>query len=363
MPRLVALSALAFVPLVAVAVALAQPAPPPPEPSPTPRLNPQDRARRSKVIAKVGTASITIGMVEDEVNAQSPFLRARYQEPEKLQEFVNNMIRFELLAIEAARRELDRDTATVQVVKQHAVQQLMRTQFDERITPQSVPAADVRAYFTEHPQEFNRPEMVRASHILVQSREDAASVLVQARDVDARGFRELARDRSIDNETKLRGGDLRYFMRDGHGPNPQDAAVDSALVRAAFALRDVGDVVTAPVQVGEQWSIVKLTGRRPADHQAFEVAEQSIRLRLWRERRQQAVEDFVTELRQRYNPVVHEERMAPIHLEVPAPGANPHSSDEHGSPRPSPPTLPMIPGMPTRPLPQLPPPAPPNPSQ
>jgi peptidyl-prolyl cis-trans isomerase C len=306
----------------------------PTRPPPTPPRTPGDEARRARVIARAGDLSITVGQVEDGINQQSPFLRVRYRDPEKVREFVDNMIRFELMAQEAERRGMGRDATVLRTVKQNAVQTLIRREIDERITLESIPEADVAAYFAAHPDEFNRPEMRRASHILVATREEAERLAAQARDGDVRTFRELAREHSLDQETKLRGGDLRYFTREPQ-PGASDPAVDPAIVAAAFALREVGDV-SAPVQVGDKWSVVKLTGLRPAETRTLADATPSIRMRLWRERRQKALDDFVAELQRRYRPEVHPERVDPIRLDpVPPggdlpgfPGADPH--DEQG---------------------------------
>ncbi len=317
-----------------VAVALAQPATEPPQQAqeqPAEELSPEDQARRAKVVAKVGEVEITIGDVEDQIGQQSPFLRARYREPEKLRELVQNMVRFELLAREAQKQGYGTNESVVRSVKQNSVQTLIRREFDERITPESIPDAEVREYYESHQAEFHRDEMVRASHILVADRAAADRLLSELAEADARAFRQAAREHSVDTETKLRGGDLRYFTRQGQGPNARDAAVDSAIVEAAFGLREVGDTVAEPVRVGERWSIVKLTGRRPAEHRTIEEADQGIRLRLWRQRRQDGIERFVTELRERYRPEIHEDRMRPIRLD-PAPEQARAGGDPHGEP-------------------------------
>lgn len=314
---------------VVVGAAIAQPPPRDAGPAQPRQLTPEDQARRAKVIAKVNDITITVGEVEDSINQQSPFLRARYRDPQVLREFVQNMIRFELMAREAERKGYGRDEAVVRSQKQNAVQQLIRREFDERITVETVPMDDVRAYYEAHPEEFSRPEMVRASHILLASEEEARQVLEKARGADARAFRSLAREHSIDTETKLRGGDLRYFTREGRALNTTDEPVDPALVAAAFELREVNDVSRAPVRVGEHWSIVMLTGRRPAENRPLDDAAQGIRLRLWRERRQQAIEDFVAGLRRRHPPEVHEDRMSAIHLD-PAPEGGGHEGFPEG---------------------------------
>lgn len=329
-----------FVSSLACAIALvafAQEDPPeqPPPQQPPREYSPEDIARRAKVIARVGEAQITIGEVEDAINEQSPFLRARYRDPAALREFVDGLIRFELLAREADRQNADDDPEVQRVVKQNAVQQLIRRDFDEQITPDSIPEADVRAYYEAHPEEFNRDELRRAAHIQVASREEAVQLLPRVQAADAREFRIIAREESVDPETRLRGGDLRYFDREGRPRNTRDPQLDEALARAAFALAEVGDVSPEPIQVGERWSIVKLTGHRPAEHRPFEAAAPTIRLRLWRERRQSRLEEFVERLREQARVEVHYDRLRPIRLDPPA--REDEEEEEHGAPTQMPP--------------------------
>ena len=289
-------------------------------------LSPEDRARRSKVVARIGDARITVGDVEDAVNQQSPFLRVRYREPEQLRSFVDSLVRFELLARQAERDGYGDDPEVQRVVKQNAVQHLIRHDFDERITVEDVPADDVQEYYQSHQDEFTREEMRRASHIAVRTRAEAVRLIREARTADARAFRALVREHSQDPETRLRGGDLRYFTRSGTSPNARDPRVDEALTAAAFALNEVGDVAAEPVAVGDRFSVVKLTGRRPAEHRTLEQAAPTIRLRLWRAHRQRALEEFVTQLRERAGVRANYELLRPIQLDPP-PRA---SGDPHG---------------------------------
>lgn len=311
------LSALISAGLGAAALAQEDEGDPVAPPTPAVELSPEDRARRAKVVAEVGEARITVGDVEDAVNQQSPFLRVRYRDPAKLREMVDSMVRFELLARAAERADMDEDPEVRRVAKQNAVQQLIRRDFDERITPESIPAADVQAFYEAHPEEFSREELRRAAHIQVATRADAERLMTRVREADARGFRDLAREHSLDPETRLRGGDLRYFDREGHSRTPSDPAIAEPLARAAFALAESGDV-SEPIQVGERWSIVKLTGSRPAEHRSLEEASPTIRLRLWRERRQGSLEELVTRLRREGNVEPSYDLLRMIRLDPPA---------------------------------------------
>ncbi len=319
MLRLSLLSGLTALLSVVAFVAAAQtvePAPPP-EDDPGSDIAASTEARRARVYARVGDATVTVGDIEDAINKQSPFLRARYRDRAKLRELADSLVRFELMAAAAEREGYGDRAAVVRAVQQDIVQELIRVEVDQRITRESITDEEVRTYYESHTEEFSRREMVRARHILFDSREAAEAVLREAREADTRTFRQLARQHSIDTETKLRGGDLRYFDREGRaaGARDEDPPVDAALVEAAFALTEVGSVSSDPVQVGEHWSIIKLTGRRPAEVRTLEQVADGIRLRLWRERRQEAVEELVRRLRQEHPPEIHAERARAIRLD------------------------------------------------
>ena len=58
----------------------------------------------SQVVAKVDDAVITVTDVQDRINKQSPFVRARYTNADKKKEFLDGLVKFEVMAAEAARR-------------------------------------------------------------------------------------------------------------------------------------------------------------------------------------------------------------------------------------------------------------------
>jgi peptidyl-prolyl cis-trans isomerase C len=173
--------------------------------------------------------------------------------------------------------------------------------------------------------------MQRASHILLGTEAEARALLPEAKKADLRVFRQLARDKSIDEATKLRGGDLRYFDQSGKPRDQPDAQVPPQIVKAVFALKDVGDTAPAPIKVPGGFSIVKLTGQRPALSRKLDEVDETIRARLWRERRQNAIEGFVAKLREQAKPETHPELMTAIKLEDAAPTA-PGAPPAHAPP-------------------------------
>ena len=209
------------------------------------------------------------------------------------------MVRFELLALEAERRGLTDLPEVARTRKQVMIQQMMKELFEDRIQLSDITDDEIRSYYEANLSEFNKPEQVRASHIVMSDRAAAQRVLDQLQQGgDARVFRELAQEHNEDDATRDRYGDLRFFSRPGEAGS-DDARVPPPVAEAAFAIERIGQVHPELVSHEGRFYIVKLTGRRAALRRSLEEARRPIQNRLWRQKRETAVEEFVDGLRER----------------------------------------------------------------
>jgi peptidyl-prolyl cis-trans isomerase C len=282
-----------------------------------------------ETLAKIDDVTITVGDFQDRINKQSPYVRARYTSLERKKEFLDNLVRFEVLAKEAERRGLQKDPEVVRTMKQVMIQKLLSAEFD-KMKVDDIADAECKSYYDSHPEEFNKPEEVRVSSILVKDEKTAKKVLADARikGVDNQGFRTLVSEYSTDQATKDRGGDLRYFAQ-----NTKD--VPAEIVQAAFKLTNIGDV-SQPIktQAGGQpgVAVLKLTGRRKAITRTFDEVKQQIRNRIYGDKRRDSMEAFVKKLREGSSVKIDEGKLAKVQIEgtgtgfpgpgVPPPGAN-----------------------------------------
>jgi peptidyl-prolyl cis-trans isomerase C len=260
----------------------------------------------TEVLAKIDDVVITVGDFQGRINAQSPYVRARFTSLERKKEFLDNLVRFEVLAKEAQSRGLSNDEEVVRTMKQVMIQKLMKDQFDTAVKLDDISDAEVKAYYDGHPEEFNKPEEVRVADILVKDDKMAKKVLSDPRikGQENAGFRALVAEFSQDGATKDRGGDLRYF-----DANTKDLPAE--IVKASFALTNVGDV-SEPVKSSGGFHILKLTGRRKALVRTLDEVKPQIKNRLYREKRQTAMDDFVKKLREKASVEVHEDRLAKV---------------------------------------------------
>ncbi|MDB4990002.1 MAG: Peptidyl-prolyl cis-trans isomerase PpiD [Myxococcaceae bacterium] len=294
-----------------------------------------DEARRKQVIVHGDGVDITVGQVEDLIARQAPAMRGKYRDTDELKTLISGLLRTELLANEAQRRGYESELPVRYLTKDSAAQALVRSEIDDKLTPEAIAVEDVSAYYETHPAEFHRVAMRRASQIVLESEAEAERLLPEVSVADARAFAELAKQYSKDPETKTQGGDLGYFASEPANDPPRDKAqpiVQPAVRKAVFALAEVGDTSKQPAALSApeeahappaehaatkppstvQLAIVRFTAERPERHVSLEDAALSIRAKLWRERRQHALDQLYAKLRAKDKPQVFTERIYQI---------------------------------------------------
>ena len=298
----------------------------------------QNQTELNAVLAKVDDVTITLGDFQTQLNRQSPYIRARYTSLEQKKEFLDNLIKFEVLAKEAVHRGFDKDPEVVRTMKQVMIQKLMKDEFETKVTPDSISDDELKKYYDANSGDYLKPEEVRVSAIIVKSKGQADRVAVDAKGDNGRtnkGFRDLVTKYSVDEETKLRGGDLRYFAKDS-------TELPKAVVAAGFALPLVGDVSGVVDGGNGTFYILKQTGRRKAMAKSFDDAKAAIRNKLYRDKRIAAQAAFLANLKSQSKITIDEGNLAKVRVDtstVPAPGSDPLHHEAPTPTMPAPGTL------------------------
>jgi len=267
-------------------------------------------AQANEVLAKVGDRTITVGEFADRLASQSPYLRARFESPERRKEFLDNLVRFELLAYEAKRRGYADKPEITRARRNAMIQQLVKREVDEPLEGLEITDEEVKALYDANPTEFDRPAQVRASHIFIKDRARAQKVLEKANKADLAGFRRLAREESEDAKTKDSGGDLQFFEAKTGGQPP------AAIRDAAFSLGKVGAMYPELVEEGGGYHIIMLTGKRAALKRTYEQAKRAIRHKLTRERKDAALEALTERLRKEVEVEVDYEALEDVEVDT-----------------------------------------------
>ena len=278
-----------------------------------------DGKKSGPAVAKGDSFTITTDDFKARLDEQSPFIRARFASLDRKKEFLDNLVKFEVLAAEAKKQGLDKDPDVQTMMKRVMVQKLVQKSFaDDAEAAKKIPEADLTAYYDQHKDEYHRPAKVRVAQILVKApaagperakqEAEAKKLLARVRTEEKKtpaGFAMVAREASQDDATKPAGGDLGFRSKDelAAQTSPQVAEV-------AFALKDgeVSDVL--PTAQG--FAIVKRSGWQDPLDRPFDTVKTQIASKLARERRAKDFDDLVKKLRDQSHVKVDEKALEAI---------------------------------------------------
>jgi peptidyl-prolyl cis-trans isomerase C len=276
-----------------------------------PGSSPTSGGGDSPVVARIDDVVITAADVQDRINKQSPFVRARYSDLEKRKEFLDNLIRFEVMAKEADKRGYAHDPEVERVMKQQMISKFLQKDFESKLRVEDVPDADVEKYYKQHAEEFNRPDEVRVSQLVVKDKARAEKLAGEARaagsHADGKAFRELVSKYSEDEDSKARGGDLTSFDKTSN-------LYPRELVEAAFALKEVGDI-SPPVKTDKGYHVLRLTQKHPGFSRPLGEVKRQIQQRLFRDVRAKALDAFVADLKTKYAVSIDEANLAKVTID------------------------------------------------
>ena len=199
--------------------------------------------------------------------------------------------------VELAKMGMTIDSLKADIAKRMQQRQWVNDQIKGKAAEPSESAA--KEFYQTNPQFFEKPEQVRASHILFMLKPEAAPEVVtatlkkaEAATVRAKkeDFAKLAGELSEEPGAKDRGGDLNFFPRQG--------AMVEPFAEAAFKLKK-DEVSAEPVRSQFGYHVIKVTDRKEASKQPFEDAKPQIVAHLSQESKKKAIDGLVAEMRQK----------------------------------------------------------------
>jgi peptidyl-prolyl cis-trans isomerase C len=155
---------------------------------------------------------------------------------------------------------------------------------------------DVETFYAENSQQFQQPEQVGASHILIkfapedteeQKAEKREKLLEIKKQIDeGADFSELATDNSDDVGSAANGGDLGYFGRGRMIP---------AFEEVAFALGtgEVSDIVETKFG----YHLIEVTGHKEEGVVPLEEVKEQVALYLGNQKQQKVIGEYIQTLR------------------------------------------------------------------
>jgi peptidyl-prolyl cis-trans isomerase C len=254
------------------------------------------------VVVQVGEHGVSVSELERRWHALPAFQRQALgtSAQSRLRTFIDRWVVPDLLLAQSPRildvRTSLRAQTAQRAILQQALANHLRSQ-TEKQTP--VTEGDVKAYFEAHRDLFDKPERLRLFRILLadqKSAEELVQKLKNAPDFDA--WRNLARERSLDLATRMRGGELGFVSAEGRS-DIVELQIDPALFAAAARLKD-GEMAKHPINEGNKFAILWRRGHVAAEPATLAANEAAIVEHLRQARAHAALDALVSDLKSKY---------------------------------------------------------------
>lgn len=248
-----------------------------------------------EILVEIGSIRITVDDFEDRIsNLPTRYRRmVNNRRDEYLQEYINDMLLYRAAKGAGVHNKEDVRKLIAQARKKIIISRFLKDEVEDRI---GVSEEEVIDYYENNASEFLSPATMRLSHILVQSREEAESLLKQLD--DGAVFESLARAKSVDPSAQ-RGGDVGFFPKGQLMPE----------FEKAINTLEVGDI-SGVVETNLGYHIIKLTAREEPKPVPVEQVEEHIRKKLYRQEKQYLFNKLLNDLRENVTIKINEEALA-----------------------------------------------------
>jgi peptidyl-prolyl cis-trans isomerase C len=221
--------------------------------------------------------------------------------------------------------EIDAAAApTIKGVRDSALARTLLAQLESEVSKGPPARAEIEAYYAQHRREFETPAAIHIWRILVREEKEAREIIAQLSAPSVADFSRLARDRSLDDATLMRAGNLGFVAADGQTEMPE-LRVATPLFEAASKVRD-GEIVKEPVAESGKFAVVWRRSSRPAQRESLPEVSHIIEQRLFDAALAASWRELVERLRREGLRDHHPELLAsfePQLTEPPAPSVSP----------------------------------------
>ena len=200
--------------------------------------------------------------------------------PETRKAVREDLIKQEILAQEAIRKKLDKDpdiSTQIMITRQSVLIRALQADFIKNNNPaekelrdeyQAVSAASMGD------QEYN------PRHILVSTEAEAKDIIAKIK--KGSKFEQLARDKSTDDGSKNKGGELGWSSARSYAQPFAEALVE---------LKN-GEITQNPVKTSFGWHVIRLDGMRPLKIPPFDEVKQKVQQRVLQRKFQEYLEEL-----------------------------------------------------------------------
>lgn len=246
----------------------------------------------SPVVATVDTTAITAKDVQDEMKGLPDMAKEFFKGPEGTARFVDELVKKEMLYLEAKKRGIDKDKDIEKRIEDFKkivmINRMLEKEIEEKAKKQPT-EQEIKEFYEKNKDEFVEASQIRLSQIIVKSENEAKSImdrLQKGEDFKAVGGSKAA--------------DLGYFKRGDLSPQ---------LENVAFRLRK--GQVSPPIPMKDGIHFILVTDIK-GNAVEFDKAKAAIAQRLMVDRQKTTFDKFIEDVKKNYKVDIKKDELAKI---------------------------------------------------
>ncbi len=266
----------------------------------------------SRVIAEVGDEKILFGDLNNLIRMMPPSYQAMFSNVEQMNQLLERQIDNMLFAQEARRLKVDEKPDVRYKLEEFTKGILTQALIEETVNKNvTVTEEEIEEYYKNNVSEFQVPEKIKVSHILIafdsnagketkaEKKKQAEQILYKVK--AGENFAELAQQYSDDTATKKRGGVLGFFSR---------GSKSTEIEEVAFNLKK--DEVSDLVLTEKGYHIIKMLDRKEGTTKSLEDSRKKIENKLTQQKKNEAIQRLLEDLKAKTKVVIFEETLKEI---------------------------------------------------
>lgn len=274
----------------------------------------EERAASAQAVAIIDQEILTLHEFERRLSTLAEFAQARYATTESKQEYLVDVVQFEVLADEAERRGYGTDPLVLQAMKEVLARKVLQDELRERVQVRELDENALESTQIVENGEQAEPEERRMVVLTTDTEAEAAELRARFEDraygsvaERVQSFRILAHRYSTDRVSAERGGDVGFVLADDEARR--------VLREQAFRLEEVG-ALSQPYEVEDGWQLAMILEKRAAAPAALSQsdAQAQARRQLFEQERERARVEFVEGLMRSADVEIFEDRLAELPL-------------------------------------------------
>lgn len=241
---------------------------------------------QSEVIQRLWSlhGTVVLDQMIDEKLIRQEAERLKVTANEKELESRLSRIRQQFQDAKAFEEQLKKAGTTLDAVKEQIRFQLLTEATVAKARQITLAKDEVKSFFEQNKDKLASPESVRLRHLLVKNRQEADDIII-ALDAGA-DFSKLAAQKSLDEATRAKGGDMGYVTKGIMAPEVE---------KVVFGLKKGQHSPVISTSVG--FHILQVDDVKQPQPADFKKIQEDLRLALYNNKISQALPELLKELR------------------------------------------------------------------